>query len=208
MPRRHIRAAGALALVSLIGTSVALAAGGQTYSQKFTTSHPRTASGMTFSAANTAEVPVQAKTVTLTFPAGTKIDTGALAKCSNPPACPTASKIGSGKANVGLAVDVTAYNRAGGMALIVSNPVGPAVILTPKLKGTKLTLQIPSLTFNGQTLVLSKLTLNIRKAGTAKRPYIRTPATCPAGGWQFTAAFVYVDRTKTTLTSTSACKKH
>ncbi len=46
------------------------------------------------------------------------------------------------------------------------------------------------MTFQGQTLVLSKLTLNIKKAGTAKRPYIRTPTSCPAGGWKFTALYL------------------
>jgi hypothetical protein len=111
---------------------VAIAAGGHTYSQKFTTVHPKTASGMTFSAAQTAAVPVQAKTVTLAFPAGTEIDRGALAKCPNRPPLRRRRRSGRGKATVGLAVDVAAYNCAGAMALVVTNPLGPAVLLTPK----------------------------------------------------------------------------
>lgn len=195
-------------LTAVLSASVALAATTQTYSQKFTTKHPGQSTGLTFAASSTGTggaAPVQAKTVTLTFPAGTKIDTGAVK---------SGAEVGSGKATVlvggvtAMSLDVTASNRKGGMTLSVVNPLGHPIVLKPGLSGGKLTLLIPKFNVAGQTIILSKLSLSISKAGSAKRPYARTPKKCPAGGWKFTGSFVYVDGTKQTLTSKSACVKH
>ena len=195
-------------LTAVLSASVAHAAPTQTNGQKFTTKHPGQSTGLTFAASSTGTggaAPVQAKTVTLAFPAGTKIDTGAVK---------SGAEVGSGKATVligGLApmsLDVTASNRKGGMTLSVSNPLGTPIVLKPGLSGGKLTLIIPKFSVSGQTIVLSKLALSISKAGTAKRPYARTPKSCPAGGWKFTGSFAYLDGSKQTLTSKSACVKH
>lgn len=209
-------AIGAGALAALLVSSVALAATQQTYSQKFTIKASGKSTGMTFAASATDPTgasPVQAKRVTLTFPAGTKIDPGALPKCTTVKACPAKSKIGTGKATVLLGtapnkLPVTAYNRAGGMVLSVASPLGTPVILQPVLKGTTLTIEVPLLKYSGVSLVLTQLSLDVKKLGTAKRPYVRTPKVCPStGSWTFGASFVYVDGTSTKLSSVSPCLK-
>ncbi|HLY48721.1 MAG TPA: hypothetical protein VKR21_05940, partial [Solirubrobacteraceae bacterium] len=105
---------------------------------------------------------------------------------------------------------VTAYNRAGGMVLTVVNPTSTTpIIIEPVLSGNVLTIDIPSLTVLGQPATVAGLTLKIAKHGSAKKAYVTTPKTCPAGkAWPFKARFDYQDGTTTTLTSKSACVKH
>lgn len=197
-------------LAVVLTTSVAFAASQQTYSQKFTVKHPGQSAGMSFSAAGST----QAKTVTLTFPPGTKINTGALPKCFNTSACPAKSKIGSGQATVMLAMSpirlpVTAYNRAHGMALAIKSSLGAPVVLAPTLSQGKLTITIPSLQVGDAPLVLTDLKLTISKIGTGSKAYVKTPPSCPKqGAWTFTGMFGYADGTATTLTSQSACVRH
>lgn len=204
-------------LAAVLATSVALAAVQQTYSQRFTVKHPGKSSGMTFSATardSAGGTPTAAKTVTLMFPTGTKIDTGVVPRCVKPTACPAKTKIGSGQATAVFStlankLAVTAYNRAGGMVLSITNPLGAPVILKPTIVGRKLTLTIPSLSFNGTPIIVSALSLNISKLGTTKKPYVKTPTSCPkSGAWKFSARFVYVDGTTTTLSSASSCLAH
>jgi hypothetical protein len=215
-PHRVAAAAGATLLAALTAT-VALAATQQTYSQKFTTKHPGKSSGMTFSAAAsdpTGAPPVQAKRVVLTFPAGTRVNTGAVSRCVNASKCPAKSQIGSGQAVVLLGtapqkLSVAAYNRAGGMVLAISNPLGAPVILKPTLSGSTLTLQIPSLRYGAVAILLTRLSLNIKQQGVGPKAYVRTPAACPkAGAWTFGAKFSYIDGTVTSLSSRSPCTAH
>ena len=199
--------AGVIALLAL--ASVAVAAGiTQTYSQKFTTTHPGQVSGMSFRAGGSP----QAKSVTLTFPAGTVINTKAVARCTGASSCPAASKVGAGTATVRVAgaaagLAATAYNRAGGMVIIIPAPIG-SVVLRPTLSGRKLSITIPSLKVAGSAVTLVSLKLDINAIGSGTKAYLRTPASCPkAKVWTFTGRFTYSGGRSRTLTSRSACVK-
>lgn len=76
------------------------------------------------------------------------------------------------------------------------------------MHGTTLTITVPSLRVSGQNLILSKLSLNVKSAGTAKKPFLRTPPSCPkSGSWMFSAAFSYTDGSSKSLSSASTCHK-
>jgi hypothetical protein len=201
---RHLTVLGVILAAALM-CAVALAGTIQTYSQKFTVKHPGQATGMTLrtsARATGGATPKQPKTVTLTFPSGMKLD---------PFSIGATAKIGSGTATfIGTpARTVTVYNRRPtGMTLVISNPVGMSVTMNGQYAhmGGQLVLTIPK--FRIPPAVLSGLSLSI-KAGSTKQPFMRTPTKCPAGGWKFSAAFVYPAGTpREVLSSTSACVKH
>jgi hypothetical protein len=185
--------------------AAAVAAGSQSYSQKFTVKHPGKPTGMTVSAAG----PVQPKTITLTFPAGTKINQKATPRCTPTLSCPGAALLGSGTATVRVIgvtqpMPITVYNRKGGLLLLVLAPGTGNIPLEPTLSGRTLTLSVPAL-----PVTLKALKLTINKVGKGLGAYMRTPATCPKTGvWKFTARFAYPNGTSTTRTSRSACVKH
>ncbi len=105
----------ASAIAALVLAAAAVATITQTYTQTFSNSHPGQSSGMNFQAWGSP----QAKTVTLTFPPGTVINTKALAACGNTArTCPARSKVGTGSAvirlgTLSMTLPVAAYNRAG-----------------------------------------------------------------------------------------------
>ncbi len=192
-------------LLVLCIAGAAVAAGSQRYSQKFTVKHPGKPTGMTLSAAGK----VPPKTVTLTFPAGTRINQKATPRCTPSLSCPGGALLGTGTATVRIIgvtqpLPITVYNRNGGLLLLVTAPGTGTIPLEPTLSGRKLTLDVPALPV---TLLALKLTIN--KIGKGTAAYMRTPATCPkTGAWKFTARFGYANGTGTTRTSRSACVKH
>lgn len=130
---RSLRALLVAGAVALVISAVAVAAPTQTYQQAFTSHAPGKSTGMMFSASASnpsGTLTVQAKTVKIIFPAGTKLNTAALARCTKVTACPAKTKIGTGKATVmvnatPITIAVTAYNKAGGMVLSVASPPDP-----------------------------------------------------------------------------------
>lgn len=221
LPRKRWTLIGAL-LAAMLTTSVAVAAVQQSYSQKFTVKKPNQSTGMTFAATQPGTAPVSAKTVTLAFPAGTKINPNAIPKCSMPPSCGAQSKLGSGSAVMlvsGVPITlsgVSVYNTSGGLAVVVSTglPGVPPAALQIARSGLKLTLALPPgfpvPVPGGGTVtgVLSSLSLSMGKAGTPKKPYVKTPSTCPKGNaWTFKSSFAYYDGSSKSLTSKSACTK-
>ena len=191
-------------VLSIAGAAVA--AGSQSYSQKFTAKHPGKPTGVTFSAAGK----VQPTTVTLTFPAGTKINQKATPRCTAAGSCPGGSQLGTGSATVRILgvsnmLPVTAYNRSGGLLLVIQVPGIGGITLLPTLSGRKLTVAVPALP--STTLIALKLTIN--KVGKGTHAYMRTPSTCPkTGAWKSSARFAYANGTGITRTSRSACVKH
>jgi hypothetical protein len=195
-----VLAAALMCSVALAGTAM------QTYSQKFTTAHPGQATGMTLRWTTgpppRSSLVVQPRTVTLTFPTGTKIDGGAVTR---------GAKVGSGTAVFGASTParpVIAYDAGlTGITLVIPNSVGVSYSLNAKYTdmGRELVIRIP--TFRIPPAVLTGLSLTI-KGGSAKRPYLKTPSSCPTGGWKFSAVFVYSGLPTETLSSTSACVKH
>jgi hypothetical protein len=204
------------ATLAALTASVALAATQQTYSQKFSVKKPGQSTGMTFKSSThdpsaPGGVATAVRTVTLTLPAGAKINNGAVAKCVNPPSCPAKSKVGSGSATSNVAgnavpTSVVAYNRAGGLVLVIANPLGAPIVLQPSLAGGKLTLTLPDLSFGVVKIVVTDLSLTINKIGSGKKAFTTTPRTCPKShAWLFQGAFSYADGTRKSLTAKSAC---
>lgn len=185
--------------------AVALAANSETYSQKFTTTHPNQATGMTLRWSAKA----QPTTVTLSFPAGTTADPGAVK---------SGAKIGTGTATFRNmpSRSITVFNRTtpghvgDGVTLVLYNPVGTAVSLKASYAGMGSQLVIPIPKFKIPPAVLTGISVTI-KGGTAHRPFLKTPRTCPSSKvWKFSGAFVYPTGTpKRVVTySTSACVRH
>ena len=212
-PRRIPRLLIGTVVIAALTASVAIAATIQTYHQKFSVKSPGKSTGMAFSASakdSSGGAPTPAKKVTLTFPSGTRINSGALPKCTNAPHCPPSSLLGTGKATVllgtsSLPLSANVYNRAGGLAIVILNPV---VVLKPRLVGLKLILDIPVLKVGTTRAILTKLSVTVRTVGRGARAYTTTPRTCPAAkAWTFKALFNYEDGTSKSLTSKSPCTR-
>jgi hypothetical protein len=200
-------------LAAALTCAIAVAATTQTYSQKFTTTHPgretaTTLKWYTFHGAH-SQLITQPKTVTLTFPKGMKIDPGAVRSGGN---------LGSGMATFGQGTPprpITIVNRTtpghvgDGITLVISNSVGISYSLKAQYAGMGTQLVIPVPTFRIPPAVLTGISVVI-KGGSTHRPYLKTPSICPSSkAWKFSATFVYPAGTPTqVLNSTSACVKH
>jgi hypothetical protein len=188
-----------LITMSVVTLACAIAvAATTTYSQKFTTTHPAKATGITLKWSTGA----QPKTVTLTFPSGmewippakdhTKIGTG------------TASFKGMPSRSITV---YSAHNPMTGMTLVISNPVGVSYSLNASFAhmGAQMVISIPAFRIPPSTLTGISLTVK----GSTQHPFVRTPRTCPSSKvWKFSATFAYPSGTRQTLNSTSACVRH
>jgi hypothetical protein len=114
---------------------------------------------------------------------------------TGPSACPPASQIGSGSASLALGTTGTLDTRLsvfdGGRRLIIvfTSTAGSVVrVLSGTIKGTHVKSTIPRIVLpGGGEVAVFRLALQLRAAGTSKRPLIRTPRTCPRSGrWTFT----------------------
>jgi hypothetical protein len=149
------------------------------------------------------QVPPQ-RGVDFVFPAGTRIDAGAVPAChasdqqitrTGPSACPPASRIGSGSAGLALgttgALDtkLSVFDGRRRLIFVFTSTVGSVVrVLSGTIKGTHVKSTIPRIVLpGGGEVAVFRLALQLRAAGTSKRPLIRTPRTCPRSGrWTFT----------------------
>jgi hypothetical protein len=179
--------------------------------------------------------PKAAREFDVTFPAGSKIDTGAAPQCKNfnPQAnkpCPDNTKIGSGHAKVrppfpGDDIDavVTAYNRKGGLYLLVQPTIGSAVPLSSKFKGLTLKTAVPPTCIPpssnqggsckdtsgnpGKELILTEFDLKTKPVKKGKKVFLKSPGSCPASKqWKFSAHVEYSDGTKSNYPAVSPCK--
>jgi hypothetical protein len=194
-----------LIFASLAVCAVALAANSQTYSQKFTTTHPGQATGITLR----FSTKTQPKTVTLTFPAGMTIDPGAV-KSGAAIGTGTATFQGTPPRSITVLNRVSAGHANDGVTLVLANPVGLSVSLKASYAGMGSQLVIPIPKFSIPPAVLTGLSVSI-KGGSAHRPLLKTPRICPSGKvWKFSAAFAYpAGKPKRAVNySTSACVKH
>jgi hypothetical protein len=132
--------------------------------------------------------------VTLTLPAGTKINKNAVTICpgdsasvSDTPggaekACPASSQLGTGLAEVMLGdnettFDITIWNQQTGPLIELSVNGEPAFTSPGQVSGNKITWPL-RLAEQVQAKTKS-FGLEFVKRGTAKKPYLRTPSTCP-----------------------------
>jgi hypothetical protein len=223
MNLRHV-ALGVLPLAALaIG---APAAGGQTdgkdtLSFAFTTAKAKSAAGYSIE----AEFPQRRviDQITISFPAGTKMDTSAVARCDADAArteganvadvCPPASKIGTGKGTAYLGedpnpvtFDLGVYNTKGGAVLDIMLGGKTAFSAPIAYSGRKQVVNLgltPSLGAR-----ITAFELDIKRAGTAKKPVFRTPATCPKSRKLTASLAAREDGAGTKTTSdTTACRR-
>jgi hypothetical protein len=133
---------------------------------------------------------------------GSRIDTGAIARCEasdlalladGPAACPSASRVGAGTADVAhgtvrTTVGVIAFNADGQVVAVLTHPHAKSVVrvLRAAVTGSRLKLALPG------DAVLTRLQLRIAPHGTHARPWARTPAACPqAGRWMLRYAATF-----------------
>jgi hypothetical protein len=163
--------------------------------------------------------------IAISFPAGTRIDTGAVTRCtaseeevSNNPdgvagACPAKSKIGTGKGTAYLGdnpdpivFDLGLYNRKGGAIVDIMLNGKTAFTSPATIQGRKMTISLsltPSLNAR-----ITGFELSVPKAGTKRKPYVRTPGTCPSKR-KLTAAVAARENNagSVTTTDTTACRR-
>ena len=56
-------------------------------------------------------------------------------------------------------------------------------------------------------VVLTKIDVSVKKVGSRKHPLLKTPATCPKGGWKSSANYSYRSTPKEKVVSTAPCTK-
>jgi len=80
-----------------------------------------------------------------------------------------------------------------GILLLLTSSAGAVIrVLGGEATSRQVIVRFPRVTLAGGEATLTRFRLTIAKTGTAKRPLVRTPATCPATGvwtWTYLPAF-------------------
>jgi hypothetical protein len=233
---RKLVVVGALAIAAAVTATVAFASSqATTFSFKQSSHKPKTSTGIAFkvefgdpAAAN--GVPSGLKDFKITMPKGAKIDPAGAAQCKTTDAdlmskgagaCPAATRIGTGKATAtstdgSTNLDVAGYvfnAKAAGKSswlfvFLINNGYAAsfyAPVKGPTLSAKGLTGAVPG------DLLVTKFAGTIVKhskgRGKKKHNLISTPSSCPKNKkWTNKATWVFVDGSKDSSTSTSACK--
>jgi hypothetical protein len=201
----------------------------------FTTTRPGAPSGSIYDVtyrnpSDPSKNPPAVRTVILTSPPGTRIDTAVPARCPasdfelqtrGDAACPARSKIGSGTVTTSVlggppsTSQISVFNTAGGLIqLVKSGPFGVAVVRSRFHHGSFRT-EIPTCITGGQPprgcpfdqAVLLASRIVIKKITVGDRSYATTPRTCPATGWPTRITYRYADGAVESVVSTSRCRK-
>lgn len=175
----------------------------------------------------------------LKFASGTKIDPTVVPYCTasatevqntKGSACPSGSKIGTGTAEAitgfGAGIDpvkedIVAFNRRGGLYLLLTpqGAIGQTAVLESKLNKLTLTTPVPPFCLPGGSppacengeAVLTKFNLTTVKkskgSGARRRNYITTPLTCSSRGWVTSFTVTYKDGTSETDKSKTTCRR-
>jgi hypothetical protein len=168
----------------------------KTFKFQYTSSRPDSRTGFSYHVAldlpSDGSQPPVIQELRLRFAKGTRIDLGAVPRCTaddvslgaqGPSACPTKARIATGSAGVwtgpgpllDLTMNVFATGPRGIVATLDSN--GNLLrVLRGTLRRTQLTVAVPSITVGSGTAALSKVDLAI-SGGSGRRPTFTTPAT-------------------------------
>jgi hypothetical protein len=212
------------ALVLCLGVVVAAATTGKA-TIKYSAKKPSTATalqlGATFPTDDQGQQPILTS-VTLVLAKGTKIDSGALAACDYvapqsgsgpPPDCPPDTQVGGGTADLLLGdamtpvtFDAAIFNQKPGPLLVLSLNGTVAYTVTSTVKGNKITFPLSlAESIKART---QKVDLTFDNKGKPKKPYLRTPATCPKSHkWKGAIQADVSGGGKENLPATSPCKK-
>jgi hypothetical protein len=198
--------------------------------QRFTTAKPGHSTGWTFDGALKPypageQVPPQ-RTVEFVFPKGTRIRPGAVSSClasdeqitsQGLGVCPADSQVGSGEAGVFLGTAGTATLEAHlfaaepGLVAVFTSESGTVLrVLRAAVERNHVTTTLPPVELpGGYELAIFTFKLEIERAGSKKRPALRTPKTCPKSKrWKF----IYLPRYDEPYgvqrsTSTTRCRR-
>jgi hypothetical protein len=104
--------------------------------------------------------------------------------------------VGTGIASVTVGTYViplnyAVYNRPGGLAIVITVPNGPPVVVLPTWSGSQLTIPLPNGSYKGQPIVITQLALTFNSIGHGGGAFIRTPSTCPKSGWSSVGTLNY-----------------
>lgn len=102
---------------------------------------------------------------------------------------------------------VKAYAAGKTSIVIVVHATSPApytAAIRGTVSGSKLTIAVPKLTFDGAPITLTHLKLTVPKKGTGKKALL-TAGTCTSGKFTVTSAFTYYNGSPVTVKSSSPC---
>lgn len=180
---------------------------------RYTAHEPGTRSGLIYAVRQRAvpagTQPPPVRSVAFRFHAGTRFDTRATRECTaaddeltqrGPRACAAGSVLGTGQATIfiGAAEDVvaraTAINVRNGLRVVLQTESGTVLrVLQGRIRGAVVRARLPRVALaGGREAALTSFRLNIRASGTRRRPYLRTPRTCPHDGhWRIVYDVAY-----------------
>lgn len=225
--------AGAL-VACLPGSVLAKPASGprETVNMAFSTPHPGSPAGSTYSASfrnpsDPSATPPALRRLVITAAPGTILDTSALPRCGasdaqlkqqGESACPASTRIGHGTADVKPVVfpavhyTTTLFNADRQQAeLLRSEPPAPSVVVRGYVRGHDLDSPIPTCINGGYApddcpddqVSLLRNTLVLPERG----GYFVTPPTCPASrAWRTRVKLYYGDGVVDTVTTTQPCE--
>ncbi len=221
---RKLIVTAAVAVASLAFAGVAVAAFTQVSNIKFTTTKAGHSTGIVADVHSTSGSPQElkaAKQLAVTFPAGTKFQLGLVKACKlsdgqlmSGKSCPVASKVGSGSATASayplpqtITAGVKAFAAGPNKMVLVAKatqPIPQTLVIRATVKGSKLTIPVPTPTVAGIKVVLTSLKLNVPARGSGRKAMI-TAGRCTAHNFVVKSHFSYDDGTTTDLQSTSRC---
>ena len=198
-------------MVALLAPSVSADTTAPLYAkmkQRFATAKPDHRTGWSFDGALKPypageQVPPQ-RGVEFVFPKGTRIRPGAVSSClasdeqitsEGLGACPAASRVGSGEAGLffgtagTLTVETHLFVAEPGLVVVFTSESGSVLrVLRATVERNRVTTTLPPVELSGgYELAVTTFKLEIQRAGTKKRPLMRTPKKCPKSKrWKFT----------------------
>jgi hypothetical protein len=204
---------------------------------RFSTSTPGAPAGLSFSAhwrdpSNPEAKPHAVTAFDIVLPRGTRFDFGALPRCTasdaelqleGTAACPAASRLATGTliTDTGspagfprYATNALSQFNGDHELITVSDSVDPQGFRTvgrSPVTGTTIHNTVPP--FPGAPppeplLAFRRMTLGGPPAGSARRPFLRTPASCPrSGAWTTRMTFTYADGVTQAVSATSHCHR-
>ncbi len=210
------RSAGpALAIVVAVAGGVALAGQSSSTAVRFTTTRTRASTGLVFDArfgSDAAGKPRALVATRLHLPAGTRVDTRAVAVCPLVPSaivgaggagkvCPPASNLGTGTAEVYIAdhatpavLTIDVRNVARTLVLELDHRGVPAFVVAATIRGSTIASDLAVLRTLGYKV--GRIEFSIGATGSRSNPYLRTPTACPSGGrWRGSLESRFADGT-------------
>lgn len=234
MRRLHVTAPLIAVSAILLAAATALASSQFTQSSNITLTATKAGASTGFKAALKSSDPGEPggkpqalKTLTITFPVGTKFNfkSKAITPCTatdleiggtKGAACPAKSRIGSGSAEANatpvfptpLPESVTAFASKSDLVFLLmpKGPAGLVLVLHGKVAQNKVTVNVPVLQEGPLTSVLTGLELSVNKFGKGKSAFV-TAGKCKGGKFTVGSSFAYYTGAGKQLSSSSKCSK-